>query len=104
MWYYNWSLALGPITSNSQKEITLITSQGFYVNITFSVLTDCVPPFIPVKRIYYMITLLDYYTGECLGSYIVLVLPSELFSCVTICSRMQYVIRFAINEELIDTV
>jgi len=47
-----------------------------------------------------MLTFLDYYTGDSLGYYIVLALRSELLDYLTICPRMRYVIRFAINEDL----
>ena len=48
---------------------------------------------------YYVI----YSTGESLGYYNVLVLFRELFNYLTVCSQMQYVIRFTINEDLINS-
>src|SRR6218665_1640207 len=49
-------LGLGPITSNPQKKITLISFREFYINANFSFLMDCGLSFITVKRMYYVIT------------------------------------------------
>ena len=83
-------------------EITLITFKGFYINANFSFLTDSDLSSIPVKRIYYMITFLCYNSprGDSLGFYSVLALRRELFNCLTICTRKQYVIRIEINKDL----
>jgi len=66
-------LDLGPITSNSQKKIKLISFPGFCINANFSLLTDCGQSFISVERMYYVTAFLIYYTVDGLGYYVVLV-------------------------------
>src|SRR6218665_810732 len=85
---FNTILDLGPITSNSQKNITLISLLWFYIYANFSILSDCGMSCIPVKRMYSVITSLVCCTGcDNLGYYVVLVLSREqweLFNYLTV--------------------